>query len=86
MNISLTKEMEKYVEEKVASGTYATASEVVRHGLRLLQDADLVREAHREEIRKKIAEGLEQLERGEYVTPEELLAELRERRRKRERK
>lgn len=35
-NISLPKELEAYVDAKVASGQYAHASEVVRDGIRLL--------------------------------------------------
>jgi antitoxin ParD1/3/4 len=36
MNVSLTPELERSVAEKVASGHYSSASEVVRAGLRLL--------------------------------------------------
>lgn len=40
MNISLTKELEKLVRDKVKSGRYLSASEVVRKALRLLEDED----------------------------------------------
>ena len=40
MNVSLTPELEKLVEEKVASGLYTSASEVVREALRLLAESD----------------------------------------------
>ncbi len=36
-NVSLTPELEAFVDSQVASGRYQTASEVVRAGLRLLQ-------------------------------------------------
>lgn len=36
-NISLTPELEAFVDSQVASGQYQTASEVVRAALRLLQ-------------------------------------------------
>ncbi len=36
-NVSLTPELEAFVDSQVASGQYQTASEVVRAGLRLLQ-------------------------------------------------
>lgn len=36
-NISLTPELEAFVDSQVASGQYQTASEVIRAGLRLLQ-------------------------------------------------
>lgn len=40
--ISLTAEHSNYIEEKVKSGAYASASEVVRNGLRALQERDEV--------------------------------------------
>jgi putative addiction module CopG family antidote len=36
-NVALTNEQHAFVERMVKSGRYASASEVVRHGLRLLQ-------------------------------------------------
>lgn len=39
-NVSLTPELEAYIDSKVASGAYSTASEVVRAGLRLLTEQD----------------------------------------------
>jgi len=40
MNVSLTRELEQLVNEKVRSGLYQTASEVVREALRLLKQRD----------------------------------------------
>ena len=40
MNVSLTPELEELVNEKVRSGLYHTASEVVREALRLLKLRD----------------------------------------------
>lgn len=40
MNVSLTRELEDLVNEKVRSGLYQTASEVVREALRLLKQRD----------------------------------------------
>jgi antitoxin ParD1/3/4 len=40
MNVSLTPELESLVNEKVRSGLYQTASEVVREALRLLKNRD----------------------------------------------
>jgi len=67
MNVSLTPELEKLVTRKVQSGQYQSASEVVREGLRLLQDQDCLRELHLAEVRKKIQAGLDQLDRGEGI-------------------
>ncbi len=59
MNVSLTSELEKYVSEKVASGLYHSASEVIREGLRLLKDQDVLREIRLNELRQQIQVGLD---------------------------
>ena len=63
MNVSLTPELAKLVQDKVASGLYQTASEVIREGLRLLKERD---ERQQATLREAIQEGLTQLERGAY--------------------
>jgi putative addiction module CopG family antidote len=40
MSITLPNEMAQMVKDKVASGAYASESEVVREGLRFLEDRD----------------------------------------------
>lgn len=59
MNVSLTPELEKYVSEKVASGWYQSASEVIREGLRLLKDQDALREIRLNELRQQIQTGID---------------------------
>ena len=78
MNVSLTPELEKLVESKVQSGRYQSASEVVREGLRLLDDQDRLREMRLEEVRRKIQAGLDQLDRGEGIDGETVFAELKQ--------
>ena len=79
MNVSLTPQLEKLVTDKVGSGRYNSASEVIREALRLLQERDEVREVQLQELRKKIAEGLESLERGDWVDGEAFFEHLRQR-------
>jgi len=67
MNVSLTPELEKLVQEKVKSGRYLSASEVVREALRLLQEQDQLRELRLEELRKFVAVGVEQADRGQLA-------------------
>lgn len=43
MNISLTKELEKYLQKKVRTGLYTSVSEVVREAIRLLQEQDRIK-------------------------------------------
>lgn len=79
LNVSLTPELEALVAERVESGRYLTASEVVREGLRLLEERDRLRDEALLGVRRKIEEGLSSLERGETVDGEALLAELERR-------
>ncbi len=62
MNVSLPRELEKFVDQKVESGRFSSASEVVRAGLRLLEEEDKrksVMFATREELETKLLQGLE---------------------------
>jgi antitoxin ParD1/3/4 len=52
MNVSLTPELERFVDAKVESGLYNNASEVVREGLRLLKEQDEIRVRWREQIER----------------------------------
>jgi antitoxin ParD1/3/4 len=65
MNVSLTPELERLVDEKVASGFYDSASEVVREALRLLKERDEIRSLARAELRRDVVAGVEELDRGE---------------------
>ena len=63
MNVSLTPELERLVNEKVESGLYQTASEVVREALRLLKERDVARE----QLRADVQSGFSQLMRDQGV-------------------
>jgi antitoxin ParD1/3/4 len=79
MNVSLTPELEQIVDQKVKSGLYNSASEVVREGLRLLQERDRIHEAKLASLRKDIDEGIADLEAGRYRDGAEAMAEIKER-------
>jgi antitoxin ParD1/3/4 len=79
LNISLTPELGAFVSGKVASGRYLSASEVVRDGLRLLEERDELRAAAVTEVRGKIAAGLASLDRGEGMDGEQAFEELERR-------
>lgn len=78
MNISLTPELEQFVRNKVESGRYLSASEVVREALRLLEERDHFQSMKLANLRKELMVGVEQLERGEFVDGDDLFAELEE--------
>jgi len=78
MNVSLTPELEKYVADKVASGRYTSASEVVREALRLLEREEKSRTEQLEEFNRELQLRIDSLDRGEYVTAEESLRRIQE--------
>ncbi|MDO8519262.1 MAG: type II toxin-antitoxin system ParD family antitoxin [Deltaproteobacteria bacterium] len=79
MNVSLTPALEKYVQEKVKSGLYNSASEVVREALRLLDEKDLLRRRRLLDFQEAIAIGLQQADKGEMVEAKEVFHKLRAR-------
>jgi antitoxin ParD1/3/4 len=82
MNVSLTPELEQFVAQKVESGLYQTASEVVREGLRLLRERDELYRKNLEELRKDIAAGIEEIDQGKAapLNAQETLTRVRTRR------
>lgn len=62
MQITLTPEIEIIVKQKVASGDYASETEVIRESLRLLQQRD---EEKLKSLREDLQAAYEQLRRGE---------------------
>jgi antitoxin ParD1/3/4 len=81
MNISLTPELEQMVDDRVKSGRYASASEVIREGLRLLEEQEQLKQQRLADVRKKIDRGIERLDRGEGIPGVEARARLRQARR-----
>lgn len=76
MNISLSPALQRFIAAHVATGRYQSASEVVREGLRLLEERERDKQAALEDVRRKIAVGLEQLRRGEGLDGEAAFREL----------
>ena len=64
MNVSLTPQLEKLIEQKVREGSYQTASEVVREALRLLAERDMRRALEFQRLRGDIRAGLDDLRDG----------------------
>jgi len=76
VNVSLTPELEGLIQERVRSGRYTSASEVVREALRLLQDRDELRQLRLAELRTKVATGLDSLDRGEARDGDAVIDEI----------
>ena len=58
MNISLTPALEKFVNDKVASGLYNSVSEVIREAIRLLISKEGISQEDLIRLNRDIEEGL----------------------------
>jgi antitoxin ParD1/3/4 len=56
---SIGKHFEAFIESLIASGRYSTASEIIRDGLRLMEEREQDREAKLEWLRTEIQKGLD---------------------------
>ena len=83
MNVSFTDEQVRFIEERVRTGRYRSAAEVVREALQVLmrREAEESPEyvAWREKVRRQIDEGLEQTDRGELLDGEQVFEQARKR-------
>jgi len=79
MNVSLTLALEAFVAEKVQSGRYTSAGEVVREALRLLEEHERIRAAQLAEFQAELDRRTAALDRGEHMDPAAVRSELRAR-------
>ena len=79
MNVSLTPELEQIINQKVKNGRYNSASEVVREGLRLLQQRDEMHEAKLNALRAEIQKGTDSLEAGRYRDLDDAMVDIKKR-------
>ncbi len=79
MHVSLTNRLDEYVREKVSSGLYNNASEVIREALRQKISADETNEMRLQRLRDAIEPAWQQAERGEFAdySLEKSLSKLR---------
>ena len=83
LNVSLTPELEQFVQQRVASGRYQTASEVVREGLRLLEQQERDREAAYKELKAHLQHRATLAENGQFVSAREVRKGIEELKRQR---
>jgi antitoxin ParD1/3/4 len=79
MNVTITPDLRRLIEERVKAGPYGSANEVLREALRLLAEHDELAALRRQELRKKVAEGLAASRRGDVVDGEAAFRRLRAR-------
>jgi antitoxin ParD1/3/4 len=86
MNVSIGSKWERFVDAKVKSGDFQTASEVLREGLRLLEEKEFLRRISIRsgpDLRNKLLEGIASLDRSEGIDGEQAFSQLRQRIKKR---
>jgi antitoxin ParD1/3/4 len=65
MQITLNEELAAYVEENMRTGQYRSPSEVVAAALKVMRQMRELEAASNDDLRRAVAEGLAELERGE---------------------
>ena len=83
MNVSLTSRLEKLVSDRVASGRYGSASEVVREALRLLEEHEQARNTGLRALKQAVAAGVADLRAGTRVFDAAMVERIKSRGRKR---
>lgn len=76
MNITLNAHQAQFVRQAVASGDYRDASQVIDDALALLESSEKLSGDDQECMDRELDKRLEQLERGEFLTPEQLRQNL----------
>ena len=66
-NVVLTNQQEVFVGELVKAGRFQNASEVLREGLRLLENQVERRQAELDDIQAGVIAGFDQIERSEFA-------------------
>jgi antitoxin ParD1/3/4 len=79
MNVNLGAVFDSFIADLLKTGHYQSQSEVVREGLRLLKEREELKQLRLSELRREIAIGGEQADRGELVDGEETFGEIRRR-------
>ncbi|MEY2857023.1 MAG: hypothetical protein RLZZ74_1335 [Cyanobacteriota bacterium] len=74
MNIQLKPEQEKFIQDKIASGEYSNADDVITEAFKLLE----IRERKLKELQAKIAVGTEQIANGQLTDGEQVFARLQD--------
>src|SRR5438552_18387560 len=71
LNVSLTPRFMNLLRDRVTSGRYRSASEVIRDGLRLLEERDRREAAFWADARRKVSVGKKQLRAGKGISSDE---------------
>ncbi|GAB4415585.1 MAG: hypothetical protein OHK0021_22340 [Bryobacter sp.] len=78
VSISITPELDAFLQSRVQSGRYQTTSEVVREALRLLERREQERDEAFLQLKAQLQRGASEAERGELLDGDQVFDELRE--------
>jgi antitoxin ParD1/3/4 len=78
VNISITPELDAFLQSRVQSGRYQTTSEVVREALRLLERQETERDEAFQQLKTKLERGAAQADAGQLLDGDEVFDELRQ--------
>lgn len=67
-NVVLTNHQASFVEQLVTSGRYQNVSEVLREGLRLVEQREVEDASRLEILRSAVRAGIEDIEAGRFIT------------------
>lgn len=79
MNVNLGSVFDQFVSDLLKTGHYQTQSEILREGLRLLKEKEELKQLRLAELRREIAIGSAEADRGEFVDGEETFSTIRKR-------
>ena len=77
MNISLTPELEAFVQEKVKSGLYTSISEVIRESLRIMHTYEDLQKQRINQLNQAIEVGMQQLDSGQKIEADDSYKRLK---------
>ncbi|MEO8125446.1 MAG: type II toxin-antitoxin system ParD family antitoxin [Bryobacteraceae bacterium] len=66
-NVNLTEHFDNFIDDGITSGRFSNASEVVREGLRLLEQREQEDKARIEWLRTATKEATDSIDRGEAI-------------------
>ena len=71
LNVSITPHFSKFIRDKVKSGRYSNASEVVREALRRLEQEEMISQqsvvVDPDNVEDAVLEGVRSIERGDFI-------------------
>jgi antitoxin ParD1/3/4 len=76
MDVTLTPELEQFVQERVASGKNQSANDVILDALRALEVQEREEQQKLEWLRAAIDKGIASLDRGEGIPGDEVFRQL----------